>query len=156
MFAPVPDGHRLPCFSNWLFFLTLSTVLIFFLVLYVSAFLSYIHSSEEAPRRSSHHSRQPASFYSQGFPGGSVVKNPPAGAGDARDVGSIPGLRRYPGGGNENPLQCSRQGNPVDRGAWLAAIHGAAKTWTQLSTAQSSGSLKFTSSGKTAKLLKLR
>jgi len=38
---------------------------------------------------------------SQGFPGGSVVKNPPVNAGDA---GSIPGSGRYPGGGNGNPL----------------------------------------------------
>ena len=39
----------------------------------------------------------------QGFPGGSVVKNPPANAGDTEDVGSIPGLRRSPGGGNGKP-----------------------------------------------------
>ena len=40
----------------------------------------------------------------QGFPGGSVVKNPPANAGDTGDVGSIPGLGRSPKGGNGNPL----------------------------------------------------
>ena len=40
-----------------------------------------------------------------GFPGGSVVKNPPVNAGDARDTGSLPGLGRSPGGGNGNPLQ---------------------------------------------------
>ena len=40
-----------------------------------------------------------------GFPGGSVVKNLPANSRDARDVGSIPGLERYPGGGNGNQLQ---------------------------------------------------
>ena len=39
-----------------------------------------------------------------GFPGGSVVKNPPANAGDIRDAGLIPGLGRSPGGGNGNPL----------------------------------------------------
>ena len=39
----------------------------------------------------------------RGFPGGTVVKNPPANAGDARDVGSIPGLGRSPGEGNGNP-----------------------------------------------------
>ena len=39
-----------------------------------------------------------------GFPGGSVVKNPPASAGDTRDTGSIPGLGRSPGEGNGNPL----------------------------------------------------
>ena len=69
-----------------------------------------------------------------------MVKNPPANAGDARDTrdtGSIPGLRRYPGEVNDNPLQYSCQGNPMDSGAWLATIQGAAKTRTQLSTAQS-------------------
>ena len=39
-----------------------------------------------------------------GFPGGTVVKNMPANAGDTRDMGSIPGLGRSPGGGNGNPL----------------------------------------------------
>ena len=42
-----------------------------------------------------------------GLPGGSVVKNPPASAGDAGDPGSIPGLRRSPGGGNGNPARYS-------------------------------------------------
>ena len=42
-----------------------------------------------------------------GFPGGSVVKNSPANAGDARDVGSVPGFGRFPGEGNVNPLQYS-------------------------------------------------
>ena len=41
-----------------------------------------------------------------------VVRNPPANAGDTRDVGSIPGLRRSPGEGNGNPLQYSFLGNP--------------------------------------------
>ena len=54
---------------------------------------------------------------------GSVVKNPPANAGDARDAGSIPGLRRSPGVGNGNPLQCSCLENPMERGVWQAALH---------------------------------
>ena len=55
---------------------------------------------------------------SMGFPGGSVVvRNPPANAGD---VGSIPGSRRSPGGGNGNSLQYSCLEKPVDRGAWQA------------------------------------
>ena len=45
-----------------------------------------------------------------------AVKNPPANAGDARDVGSIPGLGRSPGGGNGGPLQYSCWENPMDRG----------------------------------------
>ena len=55
-----------------------------------------------------------------GFPGGSVVKNPLANAGDSRDsgdVGLIPGLGRSPGGGHGNPLQYSYPENPMDRGA---------------------------------------
>ena len=47
-----------------------------------------------------------------------VVKNPPANAGDIRDVGSIPGLGRFPGGGHDNLLQYSCLENPMDRGAW--------------------------------------
>ena len=53
-----------------------------------------------------------------GFPGCSMVKNPPAKAGDARDIGSIPGRGRSPGEGNSNPLQYSCLENPMDRGAW--------------------------------------
>ena len=59
---------------------------------------------------------------SVGFPGGASVKNPPASTGDARDLGSIPGLGRSPGGGNGNLLQYSHLGNPKDRGAWKATV----------------------------------
>ena len=59
-----------------------------------------------------------------GFPGDSVVKNLPANAQDAR---LIPGSGRSPGGGNGNPLQYSCLGNPMDRGAWQAAVHGVTK-----------------------------
>ena len=51
----------------------------------------------------------------EGFPGGLAVKNPPANAGDAGDVGSISRLRRSFGEGNGNPLQYSCLGNPIDR-----------------------------------------
>ena len=57
------------------------------------------------------------------FPGGSVVKNLSANAGD---VGSIPGFRRSPGEGNDNLLQYSCLGNPMDREAWRATVHGFA------------------------------
>ena len=53
-----------------------------------------------------------------------VVKNPPARAGDTRDMGTILGSRRSPGGGNGNPLQYSCLENPMDRGAWQATVHG--------------------------------
>ena len=49
-----------------------------------------------------------------------VVKNMPVNAGDIRDLGSIPGSERSPGGGNGNRLQYSWLGNPMDRGAWWA------------------------------------
>ena len=52
-----------------------------------------------------------------------VVKNLPANSGDKRDVGSIPGLGRSPGGGHGNPLQYSCLENPTDRGAWQATVH---------------------------------
>ena len=53
-----------------------------------------------------------------------MVKNPPANAGD---VGLIPGFGRSPGEGNGNPLQYSCLRNPMDRGAWLATVHGVTK-----------------------------
>ena len=55
-----------------------------------------------------------------GFPGEAVVKNPPANARDAGDVGSIPGSGRFPGVGNGNPRQYSCLENPTDGGAWWA------------------------------------
>ena len=58
-----------------------------------------------------------------------VVKNPPA---NARDMGSIPGSGRASGEGNGNPLQYSCLGNPMDRGAWQAIVHGVTKSQTQL------------------------
>ena len=53
-----------------------------------------------------------------GFPGGAVVKNPPANAGDARDMGSIPGLGKSLEEGNGNPLQYSCLENSMERGVW--------------------------------------
>ena len=60
----------------------------------------------------------------EGFPGGSVVKNLPANAGD---MGSIPGSGRSPGEGNGYSLQSSCLENPMDRGLWWATVHGVAK-----------------------------
>ena len=81
-----------------------------------------------------------------------MVKNPPANAGDIRDVGSVPGgsdskesacnvgdpgwipvLGRSPGERNDNPLQYSCLENSTDRGAWWAVVHGVTKSRTQLS-----------------------
>ena len=61
-----------------------------------------------------------------------AVKNPPGNTGDTRDMGSIPGSGRSPGGGHGNPLQWSCLENPMDGGAWWATVHGMAKSWTQL------------------------
>ena len=60
-----------------------------------------------------------------GFPGGSVVKNLPATAGDAEDLGSIPGSGRSSEGGNGNALQYSCLGNSMNRGAWQAQSTGS-------------------------------
>ena len=59
-----------------------------------------------------------------------MVKNPPTYAGDVRDMGSIPGSGRFPGGGHDNPLQCSCLENLMGRGAWWATVHGVSKSWT--------------------------
>ena len=61
-----------------------------------------------------------------------MVKNPPANAGDIRDVGSIPGSGRSPGGGYGNPPQYSCLENPMDRGPWQATVHGVTKSQTRL------------------------
>ena len=61
------------------------------------------------------------------FLGGSDGKESTCNVGD---LGSIPGLGRSPGGGYGNPLQYSGLENPMDRGAWWAAIHGATKSQT--------------------------
>ena len=63
-----------------------------------------------------------------GFPGGTVVKNPPTNARDARDAGSIPGSERSPGEGHGNPLQYSHLENLMERGTWWAVVHGITKS----------------------------
>ena len=63
----------------------------------------------------------------EGFPGNSNGKESACNAGD---LGSIPGLGRSPGEGNDNPLQYSDLENSVDRGAWGATVHGAAESDT--------------------------
>ena len=63
------------------------------------------------------------------YTSGAAVKNPPANAGDE---GLIPGSGRYPEEENGNPLQYSCVGNPTDRGAWRATVHGVAESWRRL------------------------
>ena len=60
------------------------------------------------------------------LPIGLAVRNPPVNAGDAGDEGLIAGLGRSPGEGNGNLFQYSCLGNPTDRGAWWATVHGVA------------------------------
>ena len=67
---------------------------------------------------------------SEGFPGGSVVKNWPANARDSGDTGSTPGSGRSPGEGNGNPFQFSCLDSSMDRGAWGTTVHGVAKSQT--------------------------
>ena len=62
-----------------------------------------------------------------------MVKSPPANAGEA---GSIPGLGGSPGEGNGNLLQYSCLGNPMDRGAWPATVHGVTRVRQHLATKQ--------------------
>ena len=67
------------------------------------------------------------------FPGGSVVKNLPVNVGDS---GSMPGPGRPPGEGTGNPLQYSCLGNPMDRGAWQAALGSCKRVECDLMTKQ--------------------
>ena len=66
-----------------------------------------------------------------GFPHSSVSEESACSAGD---LGSIPGLGRYPGEGKGNPLQYSCLENPMDRGSWQATVHGVAKVEHNLAT----------------------
>ena len=63
----------------------------------------------------------PVCVHFLGFPGDLVVKDQPA---TAENAGSIPGLGRSSEKENSNPLQCSCLGNPMDKGAWPATVHG--------------------------------
>ena len=66
-----------------------------------------------------------------GFPGGTVVQNPPA---NAEDVSSVPGSGRSPGVGNGSPLQYSCLENPKDRGVWQATAYGVARVGHDLAS----------------------
>ena len=64
---------------------------------------------------------------SVGFPGGSDGKESTCNVGD---LGSVPGLGRSHGEGNDSPLQYSCLENPMDRGDWWAVVHEVTKSWT--------------------------
>ena len=63
-----------------------------------------------------------------------LVKNPPADAGDVTDIGLVPGSGRSPGGRRGNPLQYSCLENPMDRGAWPAAVYADTRVRHNLAT----------------------
>ena len=68
-----------------------------------------------------------------------VVKNPPASAGDIRDVALIPGSGKSPGGGTGRPLQYSCLENSMDRGAWWVTVQRVAKSQTRLNDCTTRG-----------------
>ena len=69
-------------------------------------------------------------YFYEGLPRWCSVKESACSAGDKGGVGLIPGSERSPGEGNGNPLQYSCLGNPKDRGAWWATVHGVAESNT--------------------------
>ena len=69
-------------------------------------------------------------LFNLGFLVAQRLKHLPASACNAGDLGSIPGSGRSPGEENGNPFQYSCLENPMDRGAWWAAVHGVPKSWT--------------------------
>ena len=71
-------------------------------------------------------------MYSEGASQVALVVKNPVNAGDIKDTGSILGLGRSPGRGHGNPLQYPCLENPMDRGAWLTAVHGVTKSQTQV------------------------
>ena len=73
-----------------------------------------------------------------------MVKNPPASAGDVRDLSLIPGSGRSPGGGHGNPLQYACLENPMDGGAWRATVRGVAQSRTRLQGLSTHCHLYFT------------
>ena len=79
-----------------------------------------------------HHNKYATILYTWGFPGGASGEEPSGNAGDARDVGSILGSGRSPGGEHGRPLQYSCLDNPMDRGTWWAMVHRVANSQTLL------------------------
>ena len=86
--------------------------------------LPWVHRQ---PLRLSIHRRHLHSISKCPLPGSTVVKSPPASAGDPGDMGSIPGAGRPPGAGNASPLHYSCLENPMDRGASWATVHRVAE-----------------------------
>ena len=83
--------------------------------------LSFFHKGNHYPKFGVYH---PCTYFRDSQVA-LVAKNLAASAGDTRNLGSIPGLRRSPGGGHGNPLQYSCLDNSMDRGAWQSTVHGS-------------------------------
>ena len=79
----------------------------------------------------SHHLKYQASIFRASHVA-LVVKNAPSNERDIRDLDSVPGLGKSPGGGYGNPLQYSCLENATVRGAWWAKVYVVTKSWTQL------------------------
>ena len=79
-----------------------------------------------------------------GLPGAASGKEHGCNAGDVRDLGSVPGSGRPPGGGHSNPPPYSCLENPTDRGAWRATVHGVTESWTRLSDLASQQAQPYT------------
>ena len=77
-------------------------------------------------------SKHTYTYSHRGLPGGASGRNLLAGAGDLRDIGSIPGSGRSPEGRHGNSLKYSCLENHMDRGAWQAAVYRVVKSWTRL------------------------
>ena len=77
-----------------------------------------------------------------------MVKNLPANSGDTGNMDWIPALGRSPGGGNDNPLQYSCLGNPMDRGDWWVTVYGVAKSQARLNMDTSQPGLEGRKRGK--------
>ena len=73
-----------------------------------------------------------AYVFIMGFPGGASGKEPACQCRRLKRRRFDPWVRKIPGEGHSNPLQYSCLENPMDRGAWVATVHGVAKSWTQL------------------------
>ena len=92
----------------------------------------------------------------QGFPGCISGKEPPGNAGDLREVGSIPGLGRSPGGRNGHPPQYSCLENPVERRVWWATVLGVTEGWTRLKSLSTHSVQRISAAGFLFKYIKYR
>ena len=125
----------------WLpYFWTSNYLSQFFKVILCTGFFCYLQHKDFEPIEIFHLSYKVLQeleftlFFCNGLPWWCSHEESTSNAGDAGDMGSIPGSGRAPGEENDNLLQYSCLENPMDRGAWRATVHGVAKSWTGLSS----------------------